>query len=347
MADKRFPASPKRLREARERGEVPHSADLTGSAALCGALAGIALAAGRLPEAVRTLWAQAMQDIATPVQALPAAQWLDLAAGTLARVAGPVVGLALACAVLVSFLQVGPLAAWQRLLPDPKRLSPAQGLRRIFSLNGAFTLAKLLLKTVLLSAVVFYAVRASLDGAVRLGHSAPAKVFDVGGPLLLRIVGWACVVHALVSAADLAFQRYDFARRQRMSIDEVRREHRETAGDPATAARRRRERLDLLFSALPGRVRLASAVVHGEGVAVALLYRGPDSLPLVYAKGRGEVAAEILRLAEAALVPRAHHPGLAESLASATALDQPIPPPLFAPVATLLRWATGRTDHPA
>ena len=341
MTEERFPASDKQSRDARNRGEVPQSSDLTSTAAFIGALVGTTIGGHQLMRAIGALWDYAMSTVIAPDNVMSASQWLALAIDALLSTVGPVLMSTLLCAGLVSFLQVGALAAWKRIQPDFSRLDPTKGLERIFSLQSAVTLAKLILKGVLLGIVVFYSIRSALDAAVRLGRSHPLKVFDVASPLLLHVFGWACVVYLLVSAADFAFQRFDFLRKKRMSLDEVRREHRETQGDPHTTSRQRAIRMEALFSVLPDQVRMASAVVVGPGVSVALIYLGPEALPILIAKGRGEVAAQIRMLAGMYLVPIAHDPALAETMDSDIALGDPIARPHFKAVAKLLRWAAG------
>ena len=342
MSDKRFPATPKRLRDARERGEVPQSSDLTGSAAFIGALVGLGASLSLVPGATRALWDQAMRAIASPGNELSASAWMTLATAALLRTVGPVLIATVVCASVASFLQVGPLMAWKRIQPDLSRLNPVQGFERIFSLNSLFTLVKVVLKATLLAAVVFYSIRAALEGAIRLGRAHPMKVLDVAGPLLLHVFGWACVVYLLISAADFAFQRFDFLRQQRMSFEDLRQEQRDTEGDPGTASRQRSVRMEAAFSLLPDRMRLADAVVYGPGVSVALVYLGATSLPVVVAKGHGEAAAQIRGLATLYLVAMAYDPALAEAIDRDTELDAPINRPHFEAVAALLRWASGQ-----
>jgi len=135
--------------------------------------------------------------------------------------------------------------------------------------------------------------------------------------------------------------RHETMKGLRMSIDEVRREHKDAEGDPMTRARRRGAQLEAVYASLADRVAAASAVIHSGQVAIALQYLGERDLPRVIARGENEVAMRLRELAADARVPLAADAGLAERLYEEVPLDQPIPRALYAPVAKLLRWAQG------
>ncbi|MEK8030857.1 EscU/YscU/HrcU family type III secretion system export apparatus switch protein [Ideonella sp. DXS29W] len=339
MSDKKFPPSQRRLREARREGNVPRSSELTSAAAFLGAMLGVAWSMGALLPALRSLWRRAIDPVAWAEGPQFLGPFVTQAILTLAQVAVPAVLLAAAGAVVASFLQVGPLLAWKRIQPDLKRINPAQGLQQIFAWRNVFGLFMLVLKAVLLGAVVWLSVRLSLDSAVRLGHAPPLKVLDVAGPLLSRVSAWAAVIFVLVAAADFAFQRFDYLRQQRMSLEEVRREHRDDEGDPHMRGQRRNLRHEALFSALPDRLKLAQAVIHTPGVAIALMRLGGGAGAYVVAKGRGEMAAQIRALAELHTLPQLPLHELTEQIDAGVRLDQTVPEPLATPLARALGWA--------
>jgi type III secretion protein U len=113
-------------------------------------------------------------------------------------------------------------------------------------------------------------------------------------------------------------------------------------GDPVNTSRRRSAHFEAVYASVGDRVRAASAVIHSASTAVALQYLGEKDLPRVIARGEGDQAAQIRRFAAEALVPMEFDPQLAGRLYDEVPLDQPIPRSLYAPVAKLLRWATGQ-----
>lgn len=341
MAEKNQPPTPKRLRDARQRGEVVHSADVASTAVFVVVLAGLWVCGPTLLGLLRDLWEHATSErlLTRPDERFP--ELLLHTARVLAVVVGSIGILAALAGIAGSFFQVGGMMAWQRLQPDVSRLNPAKGFQRIFSTRNLVNLLKMIVKTLLLAGLIFVVVRGGVETAIRLGYAAPASMMAVGARLLLVTFGWAAVIYAVMAGVDYATQHHEFIKSLRMSIDEVRREYKDMQGDPAIRARRRSEHFESVYFNLSDRVRAASAVIRAQGVAVALQYLGPDDLPRVIARGQGELAAQIVALAGEHLVPVQTDAELAARLIEEVPLDRPIPRPLYPPVARLLRWAGG------
>jgi type III secretion protein U len=343
MAEKRHKPTPKRLRDARKRGEVVFSSDVATTAVFAFVLAGLWLLGSRALDLFSELWLQATDRavLAAPGTGLP--QVLGQAAEAV------VIACVVACAVaavggiLGSFFQVGGVAGWEQLKPDVNRMNPAEGLKRIFSSESLINLVKMVVKTLLLAVLMVVVVRSHLESALRLGYLNAASVLAVMAHALLVTFAWAGVIYAAMSVADYAHQHYEFMKRQRMSFEEIQREHKDIEGDPINRFRRRSAHLEAVYASLADRVRAASAVICSRRVAIALQYLGETDLPRVIARGEGEVAMQIRRFAAEALIPTEMDASLAERLYDDAPIDQHIPRALYAPVAKLLRWAQG--DH--
>ncbi|HEX6706135.1 MAG TPA: EscU/YscU/HrcU family type III secretion system export apparatus switch protein [Albitalea sp.] len=341
--EKRHAPTPKRLRDARKRGDVAFSVDVSSTVVFVAVVAGLWALGHAAFDALHALWVEATG--ATLIEAPDAhlAQLLAHAATVLLWGMVPVAALAAVAGMLGSFVQVGGLAVWSRITPNANHLNPVEGLKRIVSMRNLVNLAKMLAKTLLLALLLFVVIRGFLGTAVTLGHGTPAAVMAAGAHALLVTFGWAAVVYAAMAAVDYVHQQHEFTKRHRMSFDDVRRERRDAEGDPQIAGRRRAVHAEAVYLSLADRVRAASAVIHSQRVAVALQYLGDKDLPRVIARGEGEVARQIVRLAGEALVPLAEDAGLAERLYDEVPADQPIPRSLYGAVATLLRWAQGDT----
>jgi type III secretion protein U len=372
MSEKNLPPSQKRLQDARKKGDVAKSGDITSAATFIGALLGLWLTGERTVHMLQNLWGQVIRQIADPrfgyepLQSIagsphdllkpvqgPGVHQQDGAladaitallinsAQTLVLATLPLIALVLICAVMASFFQVGGLLAWQRLNPDMNRLNPAEGLKRLFSTRSLIDLAKAIVKTLLMASVVWLVIQAFIPQALQLGYAAKAALLALIATPLFKTCTWAVVIFIVMAGVDYVHQRFEFIKQNRMSKDDVRQEHKDQQGDPMHQSMRKSLHFDLLFNSLADHMPYASAVVHSRRVAVALQYQGPDSLPYVIAKGEAELATQIRRLAEELIVPMAFDAVLAEQLYEQAQPFQYVPKHLFKPVAKLLRWAGG------
>jgi len=341
MAEKDQDPTPKRLRDARKRGEVVFSSDVASTAVFGVVVVCIWLGGGALYSLLRELWLHATS---TSLLTRPDDRFAELLLHTgeaLAWGTLPLMAIAAVAGIAGSFLQVGGVAAWERIKPDVNRMNPAQGLQRIFSTRNLINLLKMSLKTLLLAGLMFVVVRGFIDTSLKLGHANPAAIMAAAAHMVLVTFGWAVVIFALMAAVDYAHEHFEFMKQQRMSIEDIRQEYKEAEGDPINQSRRRSAHFEAVYASLGDRVRMASAVIHSARTAVVLQYLGETDLPRVIARGEGEVAAQIRRFAGEGLVPMEFEPSLAERIYSEVPVDQPIPRSLYAPVANLLRWAQG------
>ena len=342
MEEKTHDPTPRRLRDVRKRGEVAFSNDVSSTLLFIVVVALLWLAGATGVRLLQELWLHATSR---SVLAQPTERFVELLQHT-AQVTLwaciTVCAVAALAAVAGSFLQVGGLIVFSRLKPDARHLDPAEGLKRMFSTRSLVNLLKMLVKTLLLAGLLAAVVYGHLGSAVLFGHLSADGVMAAAANALLLTLAWAGVIYLVMGGVDYVHQRYEFTKQNRMSVDELRREYKESEGDPVNRSRRRSEHFEAVYSSLTDRVRVASAVIHSQRNAVALQYRGERDLPRVIARGEGEAAAHIRRLASEALIPMELDADLAERLYQDVPIDQPIPQALYAPVARLLRWAQGK-----
>ena len=229
----------------------------------------------------------------------------------------------------------------EQIKPQVSRIDPMMGMKRIFSMRTLVELIKLIVKATALGAVVWIAAWHALPTLLQ-SHWLPAAGILPLATRMLEILGWCALVSFIALAAfDLWYQKWEFLRQNRMSIDEVRREHKETEGDPHVRNRRRQLHREANEASMLAGVRKASVVVvNPTHIAVALYYEmGETDLPVVVAKGEGELARAIRKVADEEGIPIVHNVDLARRLRSEAPVDQYIPEELIEPVAAVLRWA--------
>ena len=246
------------------------------------------------------------------------------------------VGLCGAAAVL---LQSGFLLHAQALIPDPARLDPRRGLKRLFGPTNTVETAKSIVKLGVLAWALwsmFGDLRGSLDTApLWTAQTLLTQISNRLVKLLLIVAG----VQAGIAVLDLAWNRWRFTKRMRMSREDARQEQRETEGDPRIKARLRHLRQARAKRRMLAAVAKATVVItNPTHYAVALTYqRGGKGAPRVVAKGADEVAARIREAASVAGVPLVANPPLARAL-FVVPLDAEVPAEHFRVVAEVIAY---------
>jgi flagellar biosynthetic protein FlhB len=343
--EKSFEPTPRRLEEARRRGEVPRSADVAAAAAYLGLLAAIAaFGAGMAREAGAALMpflgrAEALEGrILGPGGAGLAASML----GEAVRALVPLLLLPFVLTLAALLAQGAFVPAPDKLAPKLSRISPAAVAARKFGRAGLVEFARSLAKAAAVSAALWFVLAAGLDrllGTVRAPPALlPAELLDQGTGLLAVIAALAVAIGAI----DYLWQRIEHARRLRMSHRELRDELRESEGDPQLKAVRRRRAEALARNRMLAEVPKADVViVNPVHYAVALRWsRRRGSAPECVARGVDEVALAIRRRAMEAGVPVRADPPTARALYALVAIGEEVPPELWRAVAAAIRYAT-------
>lgn len=334
-------ATDKRLRDAREKGDVPRSRDL--SAALI-ALAGVGTLLAMRPwlgEHLRHLMRIGLAYDREQAMGGAAIGAAATAAGIEAlKLLAPLFAVALLATLLSPVLVGGFTFSGEALMPKPERLNPIEGFRRLVSLRGLVELGKSVLKVALIGAVLSLVLWSS---RVELLDTGRGNV-QAGIGAALDVIGRASLLFAAALAvlgfADMLWQRFDYARRLRMTRQEQRDEHKETEGSPETRSRVRGVQHQMAQRRMMDAVPKADVVVLNPAhFAVALKYDSDNMrAPRVVAKGLDLVAARIRAIAGQHEIPQVTSPALARALYHTTRVGQEIPAVLYVAVAQILAY---------
>jgi type III secretion protein U len=251
-------------------------------------------------------------------------------------------------ALIGTFPQVGLQISFEPVMPKLDAISPASGLKRIFSIRSLFDLVKMLVKTAILAPVLWWTMLWLFPLVMRGIYEPLDQLSALLWYALMRLLAIAFVLYVVIGAADWMMQRWQFLRSQRMSKDEVKQEHKNSDGDPHIKQERRKLAREMARDVRVGPALIArsnAVVVNPTHYAVALRY-APDEypLPIVLAKGRD---AEALRLRQAAMrydVPIVANPPVARALHEIE-VNAPIPEEMFEVVAAILRWVDAIGTH--
>jgi len=325
-------ASPYKLQQARKKGMVARSAELGMFVAMASCTAYLWLWGDALALRLARICQRAF---AASGAILGNGQGLLTWSGALAwqtfSAIAPLAALVAAATLAASIAQTGVLFAPAALKPDLSRLNPAQGLKRVFSMQMLLEAAKACIKMVVYGAVAWWVARRAVAGLAQTDLTAAALASTLKTTSLRMLVALLAV--ALVFAAtDQVLARRMFARKMRMSRHELKQEFRQREGDPRIKQRRKQLQRELLKRSQSMRgVRNADVLVtNPTHLAIGLKYDPARmSAPVLVAKGSGEFALRLRKLAFIYGVPVVEAKSLARQVYRATALDTEIPGHLY------------------
>ena len=345
MADENEAASrteeptPRKLEQAREKGDVAKTPELPQLASLAASVAVLAIAGGWIcrnlamgllpfvahPDAIAIEGRGSMEVAHHAVKAALPAILLVLVTAGVAGAAG-------------HLMQTGLMFTPDKMKPDFKKLSPMQGLKRIFGVDGLIQFAKSLLKVAVTAVLAWWVVKPHLSQMAQLATLDPSAILPFMGDLLRRLVFAVLGLLLVITAADWFVQKQRFMARMRMSKEELKEEFKNTEGDPHVKARQKQIRIERARRRMMQAVPKATVVVmNPTHYAVALKYvQGEDDAPLCVAKGLDAIALKIREVAEANKVPVVEDPPLARALYAAVEIDDMIPPAHYEAVAKII-----------
>lgn len=331
--------SERRLQQARQRGQIVQSQELT----LWAGMAGITLVLAHLSAGAAARLASAfLPFVERPEQMAVTLE--DARAGMtgvladFALVLAPVILPVCALSLAVALGQTGLLVTTSKLEPDPGRLSPAKGLQRMASTQALVEFGKSLIKVTAVAVVLFLLISPLLTGIEAWSTMPLISAVSEIHRLLVKMATGVTILMTFVAGADYIYQRFSFLRQMRMSKQDVKDEHKQSEGDPQIKARIRRTQRERSRRRMMAAVPTATVVVtNPTHYAVALSYE-MESMPApkVVAKGADLVAARIRELALANDVPIVENPPLARALHASVEIDAEIPADHYQAVAEVI-----------
>jgi len=329
--------TPRRLREARREGQFPRTPDAAIWASLAAATAVMPLAARWTEDSFRRMFARLPDVVADPEPAR-AFQVLSDVPGAILRGAGLICGIASFAALAATAAQ-GVHPSTKALKPKFSRMNPAQGVKRMFGPRAAWEGLKSLLKVTVIGVAIGVVGRNVVPDLAGSGARPLGSSVDAVRHAFTTIVWAAVVAGVLLAAADYAYQRRTVMKQLRMSMFEIKQEHKQSEGDPQVKAAIRQKQLQMSRNRMLQNIATADVVVvNPTHLAVALKYQPGAGAPRVVAKGAGAIALKIRELAREHRVPVIEDRPLCRVIYRVCELDEEIPAELYAAVARILAF---------
>ncbi len=338
QSEKTEDPSQKKIDDAFKKGEVPKSQEVSTWFTLATATLIVVLMTGNMANnfsaSFRTLLGQVHEipldggHIRVLSDQIGAAMlsvlWMPLLALIVAALAG-------------NLIQHRLVFSGESLKPKASKISPLAGAKRLFSSKSLVNFVKGIAKMVVIGGAMYLAVwpdKEKLEGLVYTDVVALLPVVRISA---LKLLMAAMVILTVIAVADYAYQRYTWFKKQKMTVKEVKDEHKQLEGDPHIKGKIRQIRMERGRQRMMTNVPAASVVVtNPTHFAVALKYEAGMNAPLCVAKGRDEVALKIREIAGDHEIPIIENPPLARTLHASVEIDEEIPEEHFKAVAQLI-----------
>lgn len=333
--------TPKKLKEARKKGQVARTQELGAWSALLLVASFSPMLIGKESQQIQLLIERclaAIQDPTVPVALQLLGQGLFQAALAIVLFGSMIMVVGVASALA----QGGFFLSTSSVKPKLSKLNPVQGLKKVFGPHGLWEAGKMLLKTSVVGLFAYLTIRS----LVPMVGGDPMSIESVLGAVRGKAVGLlreVAVVSLVMAAADYAMARRRIGKQVKMSKQEIKDEHKQSEGDPLVKSAIRSRQMAIARNRMLADVKNADVVmVNPTHVAVALTYDRDKGAPRVVAKGAGVIASKIRAAADMHRVPMVRDVPLARALYGSCEIGQEIPAELFAAVAQVLAFVITR-----
>jgi flagellar biosynthesis protein FlhB len=337
-SDKTEKPTPKKIKEARKEGTVARSQDVSAWLGLLAASVILPMLGRKAADLLETLLFTGMTIMKDPTPERAVKLLGDGLHGAL-LVWLPLGGLTVLVAVAATGMQGGVHMATKKLKPKFSHLSLLKGVKRLFGLMALWEALKILIKTAALGIVLYAVISRTAPELITLGAAPLQATLATTGSAVLTLVRASIVAGLIMAVADYVVQKRRVDKQLRMSKHEIKREMKQSEGDPLLKGALRSKQMAMSRNRMMADIAQADVVVvNPTHVAVALRYEPGKGAPRVVAKGAGAVAAAIRERATEHRVPMVEDVPLARALHAACEIGQEVPAELYGAVAQVLAF---------
>ncbi|MFN3931041.1 MAG: flagellar biosynthesis protein FlhB [Brevundimonas sp.] len=322
-------ATPRKLADARKKGDVAKSPDVAAALSLMGAAAVVLMSGGWFATSIAN---QLLPFIAEPhamTGGLEAGAGVEIGVRALWAVA-PFLGAVMLATILGgaggNMAQSGLLFTAEKLKPDWSKVSPLKGFKRIFGPDGLVQFIKTFLKLIAVGVICWLVLKPHVRELENLAAMSPALILPFARDLAIALMVSALIFLGFTAGADYIWQRYRFAERMKMTKEETKEDYKQSEGDPHVKAKLKQIRAQRSRQRMMQNVPKATVIVtNPTHYSVALRYEAGDAAPVCVAKGVDTLALRIREVAREHKVPIVENVPLARALYAAVDIDETIP----------------------
>ena len=338
--------TPKKLRDARQKGQVCTSKDIVSTAILVVLFAVLAWMGTALMEDMEGLLLFLSGRIAEN-DALSLRESSKMAMILICKHSFIFVAVAAAIGIVGNTAQIGFLFTFEPIIPKLEKLNPVEGAKKIFSMKNLFEFLKNVVKVCFLGYLLYKIIWASVPELLTMCYGTVDDIFPCLKLMLKRLAIYTAFGYIVIAIVDRLFQGRNFTKQMMMTKDEVKREYKEMEGSQEVKQQQRQFRDEIMNGADPAQAAKKSNVVvtNPTHLAVGIRYKVEEApLPRICALGIGPTAKIIRETALAEGIPVMEDRPLARALYAEGKLEDFIPESLIEPVAEVLKWAKQLQD---
>jgi type III secretion YscU/HrpY family protein len=350
MAEKTEKATPKKLKDARKKGQVAKAQDLPAALTFIVSITGTLVSVGYIHENISGFLLRMFREVASTTGDFEtkAAGFFSLALQIILNVSLPIMAIVCFVGVITSFLVIGPVFSFEAMKFDFKKLNPIEGIKQKFKLKVLVELIKSIAKITgagIIIYIVLWNMLPQIISTVTLPVLASASIVN---DFLFTAALRVGIFFLIVALFDLAFQKRNFATEMKMEKFEVKQEYKDTEGDPMIKGRRREMFREIAYQEGPRAARRARAIiVNPTHIAVAVKYNPPDDVaPMILTMGEGFMAEQIIKIGVENNIPIMRNVDLARELYSKGKISEYIPEDTYEAVAEIIKWIESLENNP-
>ncbi len=339
MSEKTEPPTPKKLRDARQKGQVAKSQDVAAAALTVACFVTISALWPMYVEEVKALMILPTAFYTAPFEDV-VQKVLNAIVMKIILLSLPLLAVVMVVGVAVNFAQIGFMLVFDPIKPELKKINPLDKAKQMFSVKNLIEFLKSAIKVIIIAVLIYVVTKQSLDPLTRVPYAGEEGVLHALKPMLSNLAINITLVYIAIASADYFFQKFQHIKQLKMSKDEVKREYKESEGNPEIKGKRKQLHQEMVMNDTMERTRKSSVVVtNPTHLAIAIYYKEDDNqMPKVLAKGEDYVARRMIEVAKQEGIPIMQHIPLARAIYENVDVDRFIPADLIEPMAEVLRW---------
>jgi type III secretion protein U len=341
MSEKTEKATPKKIRDAKKKGQVAKSQDLPAAFTFVASVAVVLYLSQSLYHQMADFMIGTFRSISNPELTVVISNLFYKANEVIFLASIPTMAAVALLGVTITFLTVGPVFATEVFKFDIKKFNPIDNLKSKFKLKTLVELLKSLAKIGIASYLIYSVMYKSIPVLIQTVSMPITGALIVFNAFLIEVIIKVGLFFVVIAIADFIYQRKSFAKEMMMEKFEVKQEYKNSEGDPQIKGKRRQIAQEIAYQDGPagGAKRAQAIVTNPTHIAVAIGYEKElDSAPYILAMGKDILAEQIIKLAEMNDIPILRNIPLAHTLFDEGEIHQYVPEQTYEALAEIMRW---------